>query len=257
MQFTHFGRRLQLLALPLLLLVLSACGSPPPAETPTVVTVDGVVNMRAGDPPILAAALVFLDVTAPVVASSVTEVLEDVYMGPLAVVGADGSFSLEYPAGSDLPAALLAPVEESIVNLMGFAGCSLFASDSSVMTTTAVFQGVTMPGIGLITAAGSGIAMATADALPETPTPADLVAARFQTWIYASGPTSLVTEPATCIPTNPTDPTISVSATLTEGWNQLEWTVEADELGAVQGFKLSNSTAEELHVVPASSFGAS
>lgn len=256
MHFPLNRRRLLLLSLPLTLLVLSACGSPT-AAPPAAVTIDGVVTTVTGAPPILGAALVFIDVSAEVGTSSVTEILEDIYMGPLAPVGADGSFSIQYPEGSELPAGLLTPVQESIFNVKGFPSCSLVASDPAVMATTTVFELATVPGIGLVTATGSTFAVATAEALPETPLDEDLFAARFQTWVYASGPTSLATEPATCVEDAPDDMTLSVSVSLTEGWNQLEWTVEMDDLGNMQGLSLGNSTAEELHVMPAFSMTGS
>ncbi|MFA5551011.1 MAG: hypothetical protein WDA03_05275 [Trueperaceae bacterium] len=255
MHFPLIRRRLLLLSLPLTLLVLSACGSPT-AAPPAAVTLDGVVTPVTGVPPILGAALIFIDVSAEVGTSSVTEILENVYMGPLAPVGADGSFSIQYPEGSELPAGLLSPVQESVLNVTEFPSCSLVASDPAVMATTSLFELATVPGIGLVTASGTVLAVATADALPETPLDEDLFAARFQTWVYASGPTSLATEPAPCVGAAPEDLALSVSATLTEGWNQLEWSVETDDLGDPQGISLGNSTAEELHVLPAFPLGS-
>ncbi|MFA5551014.1 MAG: hypothetical protein WDA03_05290 [Trueperaceae bacterium] len=178
-----------------------------------------------------------------------TEIFENFYMGPLAPVGADGSFSIQYPEGSELPAVLMGPAQDSVLNVTDFPGCSLVASDPAVMTTSVLFELAAVPGIGLVTAVGTTFALSTAEALPATPTGEDYLAARIQTWMYASGPTSLATEPATCATTVPDDPTLSVSASLAAGWNQLEWTVDTDDTGGILGFNLNNTTAEELHVL--------
>lgn len=86
MHFPLSRRRLLLLSLPLTLLVLSACGGPT-ATPPAAVTIDGVVTPVTGVPPILGAALVFIDVSAEVGTSSVTEILEDIYNGSTDSVG--------------------------------------------------------------------------------------------------------------------------------------------------------------------------
>ena len=241
-------RHLLLLSVPLTLLALSACGSPT-AAPPTAVTLDGVVTSVPGGEPVLGAALVFIDVSGAVVTSSVTEIFENFYMGPLAPVAADGSFSIQYPEGSELPAVLKAPVQDSVLNVTDFPGCSLVASDPSVTANSLMLELAAVPGIGLVTAVGSTFALSTAEALPAPPTGEDYLAARMQTWMYASGPTSLDTEPATCATTGPDEQSLSVSASLVAGWNQLEWTMETNDTGEIQGLSLTNTTAEELHVL--------
>ena len=193
MHFPLSRRRLLLLFLPLTLLALSACGSPT-AAPPAAVTLDGVVTSAPGADPVLGAALAFIDTSSPVGTSSVTEIFENFYMGPLAPVGADGSFSIQYPEGSELPAVLMGPAQDSVLNVTDFPGCSLVASDPAVTTTIVLFELVGVPGIGLVTALALP-SLATAEALPETPT-GGLLAARFQTWVYAGGPTAWSLGPA-------------------------------------------------------------
>src|SRR5690554_559891 len=244
--------RLSLLLVPLALLLLAACSQPPtvsaggPLRAGTVHTAEGSTL-----PPVLGAAILLVDFVAALeTTSTVTEVSENFYVGPLAPVGSDGAFELTFPAGADIPAGVMLPVEESVINLTGLASCTITATDPSVMVTGMAFEGLTLPGVALVTVEGLYLALSTAEEVEDVDAPDLFESARSQTWVYASGPTQLATSPATCEFPLPSEDSISVNATLSAGWNILEWTIEADATSTGAELRLRNSTAEELHLLP-------
>ncbi len=242
--------RLRLLAATLAVLVIAAC-SQPAEQQPT--GPQGTVHTPSGAPTMLGVTLFFIDFDSAATLSpaTVVEAGEGIYVGPITTIAEDGSFTLELPEGSDLPAALMGSAEDFVHSFSMVASCDLVASDPTVNVTKTVFELVTIPGIALLSIDGLMIAVGTAEQLPDAPTSEELYAARFQTWVYADGPTTVVTDPAVC---EDPDLTLSVDVSLTAGWNQLEWTIVVDELGVPTGIELGNSTAEELHVLPLGGF---
>lgn len=237
---------LRLLVPAVAILVVAAC-SQPTDQGPQATFIDGALSMPDALPVALGVATFFVHIAPDALKpAAVTEVDEGLFIGPIANLDANGNFSLELPAGEELPAALMQDAEASIYNVESMADCSLSASDPAVKLTGAAFEGITVPGAMILTVDGLMPALSTAEALSETPTEEEFVAARFQTWVYATGPTTLVTEPAVCVDSFG----LSVDVTLQAGWNQLEWTFDVDELGVPEGIRLNNSTADELHVMP-------
>lgn len=68
---------------------------------------------------------------------------------------------------------------------------------------------------------------------------------------YATGATTLTTDPAPCVVAPPDTDYVSLNVSLQAGWNQLEWALEANEVDEVVGYVLQNSTVEEVHFYPA------
>ncbi len=240
----------RLLAPALAILIVAACSQPseqPPAGP------QGTVHEVEGAPVMLGAAMFFVDITGPMALdpASVIEAEPGLYLGPVTGIGADGSFALELPEGSELPAALMEDADYFVYNALTSASCSLVASDPTVDVTTAAFELVTVPGIALLSVEGLIPAIATAEELSVPITDEEVFAARFQTWVYADGPTTVVTDPAVC---DDAGSSVSVDVSLASGWNQLEWTILTDELGDFAGLALGNSTADELHVLPMYAF---
>lgn len=237
---------LRLLTATLAVLVIAACSQPPNEEQPPSGP-EGTVHTQSGEPAMVGAALFFLDLGEPTDPEpvSVIDAGDGLYFGPVTTIAADGSFTLALPDGSELPAALMKDADGFVYNALLHPSCALSASDATVSVTSAAFELITIPGIGLLSVEGFVPGIATAEALPATPTEEDVFAARFQTWVYATGPTTVVTDPVVC---DSDGQTLSVSVSLTSGWNQLEWTVVTDDMGDFAGMVLGNSTADDLHV---------
>lgn len=251
-------RRFPLLLLTLAFLLLAACSSPPPESTDDTLRT-GTVQVPAETPvpPIIGSAIVMMEFAPIEATSTVTQVFENLYLGPVSPIGPEGAVELVFPVGSDVPAAVLSPAEESILNIGGMPGCTLTATDPSVMVSTVAFEGASVPGVALITAEGLYLAMTTGEELTDLDSPSALANVGSQTWVYATGPTRLTTSPAICDSDFPEGGWYSVDAELTTGWNHLEWVMVADELGTFEGVRLGNSTAEELHFYAAFRISAS
>lgn len=248
------GRPLLLALVAPLLIVLSACSDPPtepPSSEPTV-----TVHVPEGSalPTPLAATILLADFGAMGTTSTVTEIGENLFVGPVAPLRPDGTVDLVFPDGEDLPLGVLLPAEEAVLNVLDWTGCTLTASDPSVLLTGMMFEGIGLPGVAVLTAEGLYLALATAELVEDISDPSVLYSTRSQTWVYASGPTTVETTPATCEGTAPEVPWLSVDLSLDSGWNLLEWVMTNNELDEVLGISLRESTAEELYLLPAIPF---
>lgn len=239
------------LAIPLALLLLAACSSPPPPTPDEPAAINGSIRQRPEVPPMLGAAMVMMDFSGAPASAAVTEIYEGFYVGPLAPIGADGKAEIRYPTGSEIPSNLLVPVAEAVLNFYGTPACTVIASNPSVRATPIAFEGATVPGVALFTAGQTWFSYATAEELPDDLDTVEYSEQRFQTWMYATGATTLTTDPAPCVVAPPDTDYVSLNVSLQAGWNQLEWALEANEVDEVVGYILQNSTVEEVHFYPA------
>lgn len=218
-----------------LVLGLAACGgqTPPPTPEPDVAAAF-YDNSGGVAPAVLAAAIGVLDPAemAPVASSgnSAPAALIDTgygwHLGPIAAIGPDGSFELEFPElDADLE-AMLVPVEE--MNLLGGAPtCSLTVSNTAVNVTGIGFEGITVPGVLLLTVEGvfPGIVSDEELAVVDLET---LVQHPSYGFAYATGPVDVVAEGAACQAEGTT-----MDLSLDEGWNWLKWQLFVDETDTI------------------------
>ena len=211
-------------------------------------TVDASFSAPVGFPPALAAGMFVLDV-ATLGPTSFTEIEEGVFIGTTAPIGADGSVTVTLPAHADIPDELFGTAGTFLMQVTDLADCSLNASAPAVRVMNAVFELITVPGVGILTAEGFVPAIAT-DAyidisLPDIET---VYASKFQTWVYSEGAVSVHTEGSGCATVGNA---FDVDVDLVEGWNQLSWSILIDtDTDMLTGFSLRNSTATEVFLTP-------
>src|SRR5690606_1674486 len=131
-------------------LVLAACGrqTPPPQPEPQVVA--SYYDLSGGvEPPAFAAAVGVYDRNALSTASAsqgrdaanLTDTGVGWFLGPIAGIGTDGRFAIQFPEADAELEALLVPVADMVQysdpNL-----CQLDASDAAVNVTWTAFEGI-------------------------------------------------------------------------------------------------------------------
>lgn len=218
-----------------LVLGLTACGgqTPPPTPEPDVAAAY-YDNSGGAAPVVLAASIGVLDPAEMGPAASSDNIapagLIDTgfgwHLGPLAAIGPDGSFELEFPkVDADLE-AILVPVEE--MNMLGDSPtCSLTVSDTAVNVTGIGFEGITVPGVMLLTVEGVLPAIMTDEELAVVDL-ATLVQNPTYGFAYATGPVDVVADGAACEAEGTT-----LDLSLDEGWNWLKWQLFVDETDTI------------------------
>jgi len=210
------------------------------------------LNMPAAAPAAVAAGLWFVDPYAPSsdpTPSSVTDLGDGEYAGPVSPVAADGSVVIRFPDGSELPDEIFTTAADFAYLFSALPSCEPVASDPSAMVTYAVFEFATVPGVVLYGTAGRLFTGLTDQPIDEAspPTVQELAALEFITWVYADTATHVSTPEGGCGPTG----VYTMSVDLVEGWNQLAWRLVLDDAGtAIEGFTLGNSTTTEYYVTP-------
>lgn len=212
-------------------------------------TVDASYWAPVTFPPAVAAGLFVIDVVTPVGPASFTEVDDGFFIGTTTPIGADGSVAVTLPAHADIPNVLFGTADTFLVQVADIAACSLNASAPTVRVMNAVFELVTIPGVGLLTMDGFIPALATDRFIDiSTADAATVYGSKFQTWVYSEGAVSVHTEGTGCATVGDT---FDVDVDLVEGWNQLAWGIVYDvATDTVTGITLRNSTATELFLSP-------
>ena len=205
--------------------------------------VEGTASVFEDAAPPIGVALVLIDdMPLNVLSSSVIEIFDGGYLGPVSPVAADGSFTLVLPPGADIPQTVFAPADDFVTLLRSVDACGLEASDASVAVTAlfSQFELWHMPSIAVITADGFQIAFNT-DALIETGGEGepDLQDFRYLVWVYAQSAVDVTSTGAGC---DEGGFVYGVDVSLEAGWNQLGWSLSYDEIADdFTGMTLGNS----------------
>ena len=212
-------------------------------------TVDGSYSAPVGFPPALAAGMFVIDVATAFGPTSFTEIEAGVFIGTTAPIGADGSVTVTLPAHADIPDVLFGTAGTFLVQVTELADCSLIASAPAVRVMNAVFELLTVPGMGVLTVDGFVPALATDTYVDLSVADMQtLYASKFQTWVYSEGAVTVHTEGSGC---ETVGNGVDVDVDLVEGWNQLSWGIVVDtDTDTVTGLTLRNSTGTELFLTP-------
>lgn len=210
-------------------LALAACGTPPPPPDDADVSTTYYDSPSEGTYSVLAAAIGVWDPKVPVLSvpgATLTPALIDAgpgwWLGEPALIEDDGSVDLTFPeADADLTSALVPAADV----LMGGApeGCALTISDPSVMVTALGFEGVTVPGVQLITPDGRELGVLTDVPVTDFSDPS-LDALKYYGFIYASGPLTVSGQGDDCVANQ-----LTVDLDVGAGWSWVEWSAVPGE----------------------------
>ncbi len=207
------------LSIALLTLVLAGCGEAPPPDT-GLRQATGSVYAREGTPRVLALGLAVPDAAVlaaavPISVQDVVEIVPDLYLGRVA--GAtEGEMTIDLPATADLPEGAIVSLESALTNLDAFL-CAPVAVPGDAMATVAVFEGATLPGMVGLTAEGAYLIVATDVPIPVGVAVEDF-GGTFYGWLHVDRNATLATGGG-CTQ-------FDVELELSQGWNQIAWTLE-------------------------------
>ena len=190
--------------------VLAGCGAPAPV--PDAPSADGTTyTLFAEAPDAIAVGLVMLAPEFLSIAASTAELIEIVpfvYAGAFVVVDADGAFSVPLPAADDVPASVMTPLADAVVN---FAACTVDASPPAARASVTLFEGVTIPG--LLAATAEGTALMRATDVERDPDVVEFDGTTYG-WMFVDRDAQLGVSGCP----------YEADLELAEGWNQLAWT---------------------------------
>ncbi len=241
-------RQLTVPALAAVVLVVAACGQTP--QQPPARTVTLTPTHADGEPVPLGAALVMSDL-APIFIEqgTVTEFEPGWFMGPVAGVGADGTFTVRLPADADVPASTLAAPDD-FLRYIDLDACTIHTSDPSAMVSKTSFDLASTPGMAVLTADGAWPGIVTDADFSDANLPEDLEDFAFITWLYADRPVTIGTGPhgaGLMLCEVAPDVVFGLSVDLRAGWNQLTWRLFLSPVSFdLIGFSLTNNAAEDL-----------
>ncbi len=237
------------------LTALVACGQPMPLPQVAPASIKGTATAvtPAGTFVPVGAALILAD---PAVTTTSLETLAGpveaapgLYVGAMAVVDADGKFELTLPDWDDMPAGLTAPAAQ-FFKLPGAEACVLTASVPGAQVSKMVFffGPLAAPGVLLLSIEGVALSIA-------TPTPVDFADPAVKiydqtllSWLHTDADVNISTPPGGCAVGTQT---VTIDLALTEGWNQVASTFEADSADTLLGTNVTNNASEDVYVFPA------
>jgi hypothetical protein len=207
-------------------------------------TAEGTVVSFEGGAAVLGVALALIAVPeeVEVLRTSVVEVEEGVYVGPVSPIGPDGRFTLAFPHADALPETVSAPADDFVLDVRTVDDCTLTATDPAARITSTTFSFLPIPAVVAVTAEGLALTITLDELVDITDASLEFTAFTFPTWVHADRAVSVETTGAGC---TLVDAVIDVDVTLTQGWNQLAWSFVIDaETDDVLGHALRNGDGE-------------
>lgn len=200
-------------------------------------------------PPVLGASFAVAD--AGFGPTSFTEVVPGLFLGPVAPVGPDGSVSVTLPAPADVPATVLADVTGLFPALESAVDCELTASAPSTKVTPFIFELFTVPGVVLSSFGGLMPAvLSDSESNPYSIPEEELDLLTLYTYLYADGPSTVVSSGTDCSTTGIAAP-VAFDLELVEGWNQVTIELQFDDAHLPELMTVTNGEATELFIHPA------
>lgn len=222
------------------------------ADLTAAYTEQGMVVPVADVPAVLGMSILLFDAPdeVEVLTSSVTEIGEGAYLGPVSPVDADGRFTLAFPHADALPESVYAAADDFVLEARLLDDCELTPTDPVARVTTTSASFFLIPGPPLVAVTAEGLVLAlTLEALVDVEDETlSIVDFPFPIWVHADRAVDVATSGAGCALG---DPALDVDVTLVEGWNRLVWSFVTEEgTENVIAIELRNSASEDLFTYP-------
>ena len=214
--------------------LLAACAAPttPPGPTHDI-TVTYYAPPIADAPAAFGAAVTLIDPNAVLIASedaspsaALIEGRPGLLIGPVALIGEDGTLELDLPQADEELEAVLVPAAELLEFVVADElACPVTASDESVKVTPLGFDAITVPGISPLTGYGATYGLITTEEVEDLDDSAALDRLSFYGLVYADGPVEVTATDDGCV----TEESLHAELSLEAGWNWVEWRPVFDE----------------------------